>query len=83
MKKKLKKVEACFNIWDFYLFYGLFFFELLNLTFYKGINVFSWTVLFATVLTIITVCGKLPRTIVGLIDIRFSKIINSIRQFNK
>lgn len=33
MKKKLEKFEAVIDIWDFYLFYGIILFELIDLFF--------------------------------------------------
>ena len=40
MKKKLEKFEAVIDIWDFYLFYGIILFELIDLFFYKKLTLY-------------------------------------------
>lgn len=83
MKKKLEKFEAVIDIWDFYLFYGIILFELINLFFYKKLDVISCAVCFSIIATGITISGKLPAFVIGMIEVRFGKIIDGIRKFNK
>lgn len=83
MKKKIEKLEAIFDVWDFYLFYGIILFELINLFFYKKLDVISCAVCFSIIATGITISGKLPAFVIGMIEVRFGKIIDGIRKFNK
>lgn len=83
MKKKLEKFEAVIDIWDFYLFYGIILFELIDLFFYKKLDVISCAICFSIIATGITISGKLPAFVIGMIEVRFGKIIDGIRKFNK
>ena len=83
MKKKLEKFEAVIDIWDFYLFYGIILFELIDLFFYKKLNVIPCAVCFSIIATGITISGKLPAFVIGMIEVRFGKIIDGIHKFNK